>query len=94
MTVHRFPFDDNQPLKRSYTVFCTPQTGFGCRSAVHTEPLNKLLAELSTYSSRTWRGNVLVVRSKPHSGQRDKYAMGVSDMTERDVYVATALVRA
>nr|GAT42559.1 predicted protein [Mycena chlorophos] len=93
ITVHHYPFDDLRPLKRSYTIFCTRQELSEDRSAIPVQPVNRQINWLMQFGRRNWRGNILVCRSDTHFGGRSKFLMGVSDMTERDLYFADAIIR-
>nr|GAT42293.1 predicted protein [Mycena chlorophos] len=93
LTVTHWPFDDPTPLKRSYTVFVTHQGIDDAVSAYHAQPPNALINSMAHVHGRSWRGNILVTRSALHSGTKGKYECGVTDMSERDMYVARGILK-
>nr|GAT49882.1 predicted protein [Mycena chlorophos] len=93
MTVHRWPADKPQALRRSYTIFCADQGTSRYGGANNEQPYNECINGLTAPDARLWRGNVVVLRSGLHEGRRTKYTMGVSDMTERDIYLVNAILQ-
>nr|GAT51202.1 predicted protein [Mycena chlorophos] len=85
LTLNYWPLDDPKPLKRSYTVFCVPQGLADLTTANASQPVNYLVNGLTDLSGRGWRGNLLVTRSAAHFGTKNKYEMGVTNMSERDI---------
>ncbi|KAJ7056466.1 hypothetical protein C8F01DRAFT_947767, partial [Mycena amicta] len=71
ITVKRWPADDTKCLKRSYTIFCSPQSTNDYQSSVVSQPLNRLVnSMIANVQHRCWRGNILVMRSLPHHGKK------------------------
>nr|GAT44294.1 predicted protein [Mycena chlorophos] len=93
MTVHRWPADEIQPLDHSYTIFCASQGSEKYGGGNHEQPFNDCVNKLTAAAARLWRGNLVVLRSSAHSGTKSRYDMGISDMSERDIYLVDAIIR-
>ncbi|KAJ7050830.1 hypothetical protein C8F01DRAFT_1091996 [Mycena amicta] len=78
LTLHRWPLDDPKPLKHSHTLFCAPQNAADCRSSNTAQPPNEYINSVTELQGKGWR---------------TKYAMGVGQMSEKDIYTTNAIVR-
>nr|GAT42517.1 predicted protein [Mycena chlorophos] len=93
MSIHHWPFDDPQPLRNAYVVFCAPQTSTDFRATVATHPPNAYINNQTSLPGRGWRGNVLVLRTAANYNPQLKFQTGLSNMTEKDLYLSHAIVR-
>jgi hypothetical protein len=89
MTITHWPFDEAQPLQRSYTVFCARQPDATENIGEDSHPINTLVNGFHLGLRTPWTGSVLVVRSDCWEG----VACGVDDMSDKDTYSAKAIVR-